>query len=142
MWLVEDSWESFRRWATLRAVGDGENCECFATRISEIAGCIVGDGFRTSFRGLACFPSRFAGRGYAGGDRGGSVAAAVSFVAGTQLDERSEWADFMEGQVSHVLPVQPERGAVGGHALGTRGECGHGALETYAGVAGADTGRI
>src|SRR5580765_8047300 len=104
---------------TARSGTDGERCECFTTQVSEDDVRIGSSGFRTSFLWLACVPSRSARGSYAGGDGGGSLAAAVSFVAGTQLDERSKRANLLEGQVPHVFPVQPECGGVGRYALGT-----------------------
>ncbi len=42
-----------------------------------------------------------------------SAAAAVSPAPGEELDERSQRAYLLEGQVSPLLPIQPERGGVG-----------------------------
>ena len=44
----------------------------------------------------------------------------ISVAAAFQLDERPQWGDPMAGKISPVLPVQPQRPAVGRYPLGTR----------------------
>lgn len=62
-----------------------------------------------------------------------AVPAAVPFLPGAELDERSERVALLPGGVPPVLSVQPFREHVGQHVVGSRREHGPGALDPVAG---------